>query len=137
MDLPSNLPTLKPNMRPSKTTLSNILPRASITKTNNNGDNRSPCLKPLELPKKPQGEPLIKMEKRTVNRQKRIHCLHLVEKPLLSNICIRKFQFTWSKAFSTSSIQINPGTLDFNLLSKHSLAIRTGSRICLSLTKAF
>ena len=97
MDLPSKLPTPKPDMRPSRTALSNILPRVSITKTNNRGDNRSSCFKPLELPKKPQREPLIKMEKRTVDRQKRIYCLHLVEKPLLSNICIRKFQFTWSR----------------------------------------
>ena len=95
MDLPSKLLTLKPNMRLLRTALSNILPRASITKTNNNGDNESPCLKPLVLPKKPQGEPLIKMEKWTVDRQKRIHCLHLAENPLLSNICNRKFQFTW------------------------------------------
>ena len=90
MDLPSKLPTLNPDMHPSWTALSNILPRASVTKTNNNGDNGSPCLKPLVLPKNPQGEPLIKMEKRIVDRQKKIYCLHLVENPFLSNIYSRK-----------------------------------------------
>ena len=59
----SRLPIMKPNMRPSLTTLSNILPTVSMTIMNNEGDNESPCLNPLELPKKSHGEPLIKMEK--------------------------------------------------------------------------
>ena len=100
-DLPSKLPTRKPDRRPSWTTLSNILPRAYMTKTNSKGDNGSPCLNPLELSKNPHGEPLIKIEKWTVDRQKKmkIHRLHLLGNPLRSNNFIRKPQFTWSKAF--------------------------------------
>ena len=124
-------------MWPSWTALSSILPRASITNTNSKGDNGSPCLNPLELSKNPQGEPFIKTEKRTVDIQKNIHCRHLAENPLFSSNCIRKPQFTWSKAFSTSNLQSSPGNLDFNLLSRHSLAISIGSRICQFLTKAF
>ena len=33
-------------------------------------DNRSPCLKPQELPKKPTGDPLTKTEKQAVDRIK-------------------------------------------------------------------
>ena len=113
-------------MRPSWTALSNILPRASMTKTNSKGDRGSPRLNPLELSKN-----------RTVDRQKKIHRLLLAENLLRSSNCIRKPQFTWSKTFSTSSLQSNPGKPVFNLRSRHSLAIITGSRICLFLTKAF
>ena len=37
---------------------------------NNKGDNGSPCLRPLELEKKPDASPLTKIEKRTVEIQK-------------------------------------------------------------------
>jgi hypothetical protein len=40
-----------------------ILLKASITITNRKGERGSPCLTPLELLKKPDGEPLIKTEK--------------------------------------------------------------------------
>ena len=120
-----------------KTTLSNILPRASMTKTNNKGDKWSACLNPLKLSKKPHGEPLIRIEKQTIDRRKKIHLLHLLEKPLRSSKFRRKPQFTWLKAFSTSSLQSNLGRSVFNLLSRHSLALSTRSKICLFRTKAF
>ena len=70
-----------PSIRPSLTALSNILPTTFMTIMNNNRDNGLPCLNPLQVPKKSQGEPLIKMEKWTVNKQKKIHCLHFSKKP--------------------------------------------------------
>lgn len=87
----SRLPIMKPNLEPSLTTLSNILPTVSMTITNNKGDNKSPCLNPLELPKISQGELLIKMEKQAVDKQKKIHYLHFSVKPHYSNIRMRKF----------------------------------------------
>ena len=71
-----------------------------------------------------------------INRKKKIHCLHFSEKPQCSNKRMRKLQFTLN-GFSTSNIQSTPGWADFNLLSRHFLAIKTESRICLSNTKAF
>ena len=79
----------------------------------------------------------IKIEKWTVDIQKKIHRLHLAKNPLHSSNCIRKPQLTWSKAFSTSNLQSTPGKPIFPLLSRHSLAISTRSRIYLFLTKAF
>ena len=71
-DLPIETPTLKPDKRPSWTALFNILPMASITNTNNKGDKGSPCYNPLELPKNQWGVPLIRIEKRTVDKKKSI-----------------------------------------------------------------
>ena len=85
-DLPAETPTLNLDKRPSRTALSNILLMASITNTNNKGDRGSPCRNPLELPKNPWGEPLIRIEKRTVDKQKEIHRLHLTENPQRSSI---------------------------------------------------
>ena len=64
-------PTLTLDTRPSLTVLSSILLKASITMTNNKGDNGSPYLIPLVLSKKPQGVPLIRMKNLTVEMQKK------------------------------------------------------------------
>ena len=95
-------------MQPSWTTLSNILPRASMSKTNGKGDKRSPCLNPLELSKKPKREPLIKIEKRTVDRQKKIHYLHLSENPLRSSNFIRKPQNMKASATREPKMHVHP-----------------------------
>jgi hypothetical protein len=50
-------------MKGKTTTAEIILLKASITKTNNNGERGSPCPNPLELLKKSFGEPLTRMEK--------------------------------------------------------------------------
>ena len=49
----------------------------------------------------------------------------------------KKIPLTWSKVFSTSNLRNTPSTLALSLLCKHSLAIKTESRIFLSKTKAF
>jgi hypothetical protein len=41
-----------------------IIPKTSITRTNNKGDGGFPCLKPQELLKKPVEEPFTKTENR-------------------------------------------------------------------------
>jgi hypothetical protein len=114
-----------------------ILLKASITITNKKGVRGSPCLTPRELSKNPEGEPLIKMEKHTneitVSYPKAPFLLKptsfkQIKQELSVDVVIGflNIQFTW-----------HPGSLDSMQLSKHSLAIRTESRICLSLTKAF
>jgi len=57
---------------------------------NNKGDKGSPCLRPLELEKKPDASPLIRIEKRTMEIQKEIHFLHLLGNPIFSRIAKRK-----------------------------------------------
>jgi len=57
---------------------------------NNGGDKGSPCLRPLELEKKPEGSPLIKIEKRTMDMQKETHFLHLLGNLIFSRISKRK-----------------------------------------------
>ena len=80
----SYLSTLIPDMSPSLTALSNILLKASITMTNNKGENGSPCIIPLELSKKVHGVPLMKMENLTVEMQKKT-LLYFSRKPQRSN----------------------------------------------------
>jgi len=58
---------------------------ASITTTNNNGDNGSLYLNPHKLLKKPEEEPLMRMESQTVEMQYAIQCLHLPPTPHLFN----------------------------------------------------
>jgi len=54
----------------------------------------SPCLRPLELEKKPYASLLIKIEKRTIEMQKEIKFLPSLEKSIFSRIARRKFQKT-------------------------------------------
>ena len=49
------------------------------------GDSGSPCLNPLELPKKSAGDPLNKTENWTVDMHVRIHLHHLLPNPILFN----------------------------------------------------
>ena len=62
-------PALKHVIRPPLTALSNILFKLSIIKRNGKGDNEFPCLRPLELLKKPVGDPKTKIENCTVEIQ--------------------------------------------------------------------
>lgn len=129
-------PTKKPSINSPLTAANIILPKASITKTNSMGDKGSPCLNPQELLKNPIGVPLTKTEKRIEEIQWTIHEHHFFPKPHHLSIYNRKSQLTCSYAFSKSILQMTPGLPDLSLLSRHSLAIRTGSRIYLSLMKA-
>ena len=130
-------PIVKPEMCQAKTAPSNKRLKASITIAKRSGERGSLWCSSLELPKKSLGEPFIKIENLTEEIQNRIHFLHFSENPQRCNIYIRKSQLTWSKAFSTSNLHKTPGILALSLLSKHSLAVKTESRICLSRTKAF
>ena len=93
-----------------------------------NRERGSPCLNPLLFPKKFEGLPLIKMENLTIEMQHIIHFLHLSENPHCCNIYIRKPQFIWSNAFSTSNLHTTLEIPVFNLLSIHSEAIKTESK---------
>jgi len=127
----------KPDRRPMWIkALINLL-RASITMTNKRGNRGSRCLIPWELLKKPDRVPFTKTEKCIEVMQCAIQEHHFSPKPHLLNIYNKKSQLIWSYAFSISSLQINLGSPDLIQLSKHSLAIRTESRICLPFTKAF
>ena len=130
-------PIVNPKIWPAKTTLSNNRLKASITIINKSGESGSPRRSPLELPKKSLGQPLIKMENFTVETQNKIHFLYYSKNPHYCNIYTRKSQLTWSNAFFTSNLHKTPRTPAFSLLSKHLLAIKTESKICLSSTKAF
>ena len=136
-DGPAVLPTEKAENFPVKAATSNIQLNASITISNNNGDNGSLCRSPLELPKKSDGLSLIRMENFTVEMQYLIHFLHFSEKQQRWSIYIKKSQLTWSYAFPTSNLHNTLRTPDFNLLSIHLEAIKTESKICLPFTKAF
>lgn len=46
-----------------------------------NGESGSPCLRPLEVEKKPLGDPFRIMEKWAVDRHPKIHFLHREPKP--------------------------------------------------------
>ncbi|KAG7983806.1 hypothetical protein I3843_04G125100 [Carya illinoinensis] len=105
--------------------------------TKSDGDSRSPCFKPRVLLKNTVGLPFIRTENFTIDTHQQIHNCHLFPKPHLPRRSRRKSQLRWSYAFSISSLQIIPALSAFNLLSKHSFEIRTSSKMCLSLTKAF
>jgi hypothetical protein len=85
-------PTEKPERRPLSTVTENILLKASMTTTNKRGDRGSPYLSPLELLKKPDGEPLTKIEKRTEEIQYDIQETHFSPKPHLFNMNNKNFQ---------------------------------------------
>ena len=108
---------------PAVAATSNILLNGSITTSNISEDKGSPCRISLELPKKSEGLPLIKMENLTVEMQHTIHFLHFSENVQRWGIYIRKPQFTWSYAFSTSNLHNTPGVSVFSLLSIHSAAM--------------
>jgi hypothetical protein len=59
-------PTEKPDNRPLSTAAYVIRLNTSITITNKSGDKGSPCRRPRELRKNPEGDPFILMEKQTV-----------------------------------------------------------------------
>lgn len=83
---PSKVPTLKPVRYLPWTARSIILLKASITITKGKGDRGSPCLKPLVLPKKPLGQPLMSTKNRIVEMQNRIQLLHFDKNPQHCNI---------------------------------------------------
>ena len=92
--LVSTLPIVKPDTKPPPTTLSNILLKTSITLTKCKGDRRLPCWSPLELSKKPQGLPLIRIEERRIEMQNEIQFLHFSKKSRLRNKQIGNPQLT-------------------------------------------
>lgn len=65
------------------------------------------------------------------------HENHLWLKTYFSSKYKRKSQHIWSKAFSISNLIKILCSLDFIILSKHSLVINTESRIFLPVTKTF
>jgi hypothetical protein len=85
-------PTEKPERRPMSMVIENILLKASMTTTNRRGDRGSPCLSPLELLKKLDGEPLTKTEKRTEEMQCDIQETHFSPKPHLFSMYNKNFQ---------------------------------------------
>ena len=129
-------PTLKPEKKPSFLARDSSWLRASMAKRKRQGERGSPCLNPLELRKKPVGHPLMRIENVAVDQHHFIQLIHLCPNPILDITSMRKFQFTWSKAFSMSNLRRRPDTFSFNLESRASLAIRTTSKICLPWTKA-
>ena len=89
-------PMEKPVMNPSSTIFLNIRLRTSITRRKRRGERESPCLKPLELLKNLEGEPLTGTEKRTKEIQALIQLHQRLPKPILSKIYTKHSQFTWS-----------------------------------------
>lgn len=107
--------------------------------------------KPLHDKNKEKRGEMISLSQSSLNRKRlmesssnkhlELHWRDIKANPVrLNPICLsksdKKLQLTWSKAFSMSNLQIIPGIPDFNLESKHSLAIRVASLIFLSLRKA-
>ncbi|KAM7468195.1 hypothetical protein LguiB_015757 [Lonicera macranthoides] len=103
-----SFPTTNPSITPSFLAFSINLPKQSATNMNKNGERGSPCLNPLEAPNFPLGLPLTKTEKLTDVKQPLIHFLHLTLNPLFSKTSSKKFQSTWSKAFSKSILNTAP-----------------------------
>ena len=128
--------SLNPDIIPPITVLSIILLSTSVVKVIRRDDNGSPCLSPFEPEKKLEGLPLTSTEKLTEDMHILIHLLHLSPKPYLSNKYRRLSQLTWSLV-SMLTLKISPGKLLQTLLSRHSFAIRTKSKICLPLANAF
>jgi hypothetical protein len=79
-----DFPTLKPLIRLASSVLRNILLRTSMTKRNNKGDKGSPRRRPLELSKKPEGEPFTIIEK--CRHQRKI----ITTSPLSSQVFLAK-----------------------------------------------
>jgi hypothetical protein len=71
-----------------------ILLKASITITKRNGERESPCLTPLELLKKPAGEPLINTKNEVGEIQKAIQEHHFCPNPHLLRTYNRNSQLT-------------------------------------------
>uniref|UniRef100_A0A0V0GHZ0 Putative ovule protein n=1 Tax=Solanum chacoense TaxID=4108 RepID=A0A0V0GHZ0_SOLCH len=76
------------------------------------------------------------MENLTVLIQKPIHFNHLSPNPICLKMFRRNPQFTWSYAFSKSSLHMMPAFSPLTLVSTHSLAINAASMICLPLMNA-
>lgn len=68
------------------------------------GDNGSPCLRPLVALNFPLCLPLMMMEKLVEEMQPLIQCLHLEAKPFNFNNSSRKSLSTLSKVFSMSNL---------------------------------
>lgn len=75
----------------------------SMAIMNNNGDSRSPSLKPVACLISFVGWPLIRIFDDDVPRRAAIQSLHLVLNPRVSRTSNRKLQFIESKAFEMSS----------------------------------
>jgi len=134
--VPLLLDPIKPDKRPPFTRAKIILLNTSITITKKMGDIGSPCLRPQELLKKLDGVPFTKIEKRIDEIQHATHYTIFPQNCISSTYTKGNPQLTWSKPFSISRLHSIFGTSDLSLLSMHSLAMRTESRICLPLMEA-
>jgi hypothetical protein len=120
---------MKPEIKPPSFVFLSILLKTSITRRKRRRERGSPYLIPLELLKKPTGDPLINIEKRTEEIQDLIQLHHLAPKPILSKMYKRHSQLTWFYAFLMSNLQIIPGIPLLIWLSRLSFATRTESKI--------
>ena len=87
---PSLFYILHPEIKLPSTARFSIQLSTSIPTTKRYGDSGSPCLRPLELWKKPAGEPLNKTENEAVEMHHRIHLIHFGPNPILSSVNSRK-----------------------------------------------
>jgi len=89
-----DLPTVKPDKRPSLEAASIILVSTSMTNNKRRGERGSPWRSPLKGTKKSVGDPLTRTAKEEEEIQKRIQSIHLSPKPILSKTEVKKSQFT-------------------------------------------
>ena len=76
-----------------------------MTRINSKGDNRKPCLIPLEARKKSEGVPFTKTEKLEEVMHPMIQFTPMTGKPICNKMSLRKVQFTWSNALTRSSLR--------------------------------
>jgi len=62
-------------------------PNHSITKINKKGDNGLPCLSPQDKMKVPEGDPLMKIQKKVVEIDDLTHEIHCQENSNASRNC--------------------------------------------------
>ena len=79
----------KPLMKPPSIALFKILENTSIAKIKRKGERGPPCLRPLELWKKPVEVPLIRTKNRNEDIHHFIHLTHFAPKPIFPWLLIR------------------------------------------------
>ena len=88
-------PTWKPQRKLPFFVLFNSLLNTSTTNRNKSGNKGSPCRIPWELPKKPAGDPLTKIENLTIEIHALIQLLHLALHVLYALNTQVKFCVNW------------------------------------------
>jgi hypothetical protein len=104
-----------------------------MTTTNRRGDRGSPCLSPLELLKKPDGEPLTKTEKHTEEMQCEIQETHF---STLSYFIFMSPKQFWSDVLTACYLINRMHSSILDGASPHSLKLSSSSQFFLPL-KAF